>query len=41
MWLSVRQDSWSQHITYMTKVKDGASNEWMEPVTDDIYDKLK
>jgi carboxymuconolactone decarboxylase family protein len=30
-----------QHLTYNTRVEDGSSNEWLEPVADDIYDKLK
>ena len=39
-WHGAAKDSWMQHITYMTKVEDGASNEWLEPVTDAEYDKL-
>ena len=40
-WHGAAKDSWFQHLTYNTHVEDGSSNEWLEPVTDDIYDKLK
>ncbi len=40
-WHGAARDSWFQHLTYMTNVQDGSSNEWLEPVTDDIYNKLK
>ncbi len=39
-WHGAAKDSWMQHLTYMTKVEEGASNEWLEPVTDAEYDKL-
>ncbi|MBR1565760.1 MAG: cupin domain-containing protein [Oscillospiraceae bacterium] len=39
-WHGAARDSWFQHLTYMTKVEEGASNEWLEPVTDEVYDKL-
>ena len=39
-WHGAAKDSWFQHLTYMTKVEEGASNEWLEPVTDAVYDKL-
>lgn len=39
-WHGAARDSWFQHITYMTNVEEGASNEWLEPVTDAEYDKL-
>ena len=39
-WHGAAKDSWMQHITYMTKVEEGASNEWLEPVLDAEYDKL-
>ena len=29
-----------QPITYHKDVQEGASNEWLEPVTDDIYNSL-
>ena len=39
-WHGAAKDSWFQHLTYMTKVEEGASNEWLEPVDDETYDKL-
>lgn len=40
-WHGAARDSWFQHVAYMTHVEEGASNEWLEPVGDDIYGKLK
>ena len=40
-WHGATKDSWFQHLTYHKDVQEGASNEWLEPVADDIYDKLK
>ena len=40
-WHGAAKDSWMQHLTYHKDVQEGASNEWLEPVTDDIYNKLK
>ena len=40
-WHGAARDSWFQHLTYHTKVEEGASNEWLEPVTDEAYDALK
>jgi 4-carboxymuconolactone decarboxylase len=40
-WHGAAKDSWFQHLTYMTKVQEGASNEWLQPVTDEEYDLLK
>ena len=40
-WHGAAKDSWFQHLTYHKDVKEGASNEWLEPVTDEIYNKLK
>ena len=28
-WHGAAKDSWMQHLTYMTKVEEGASNEWI------------
>ena len=39
-WHGAARDSWFQHLTYHKDVQDGASNEWLEPVPDDLYDKL-
>ena len=40
-WHGAAKDSWFQHLTYHKDVQEGASNEWLEPVTDEVYDKLK
>ncbi len=40
-WHGAAKDSWFQHLTYHKDVKEGASHEWMEPVTDEIYNKLQ
>ncbi len=39
-WHGAAKDSWFQHLTYNAHVEAGASNEWLEPVTDEEYDKL-
>ena len=40
-WHDAAKDSWMQHLTYHKDIQEGASNEWLEPVTDEIYNKLK
>ena len=40
-WHGAAADSWMQHLTYHKDVQEGASNEWLEPVTDDQYTILK
>jgi len=40
-WHGAAKDSWFQHLTYHTHVGEKSSNEWLEPVTDAVYDKLK
>ena len=40
-WHGAARDSWFQHLTYHKDVQEGASNEWLEAVSDEIYDKLK
>ena len=40
-WHGAARDSWFQHLTYHKDVQPDASNEWLEPVTDQIYNKLK
>ena len=40
-WHGAAKDSWMQHLTYHKDVQDGSSNEWLEPVTDEVYNKLK
>ena len=39
-WHGAAADSWMQHLTYHKDVQDGASNEWLEPVTDEHYQGL-
>lgn len=40
-WHGAAKDGWMQHLTYNTHVEDSSSNEWLEPVGDDVYDTLK
>lgn len=40
-WHGAAKDSWFQHVAYMTKVEEGASNEWLEAVDEAEYNKLK
>ena len=40
-WHGAAKDSWMQHLTYHKDVQEGASNEWLEPVDDAVYGKLK
>jgi alkylhydroperoxidase/carboxymuconolactone decarboxylase family protein YurZ/quercetin dioxygenase-like cupin family protein len=40
-WHGAARDSWMQHLTYHTHIETGASNEWLEPVSDEHYNKLK
>ncbi len=39
-WHGAARDSWMQHLTYHTDVKPGNSNEWLEPVGNEEYEKL-
>ena len=39
-WHGAARNSWFQHLTYHTDVAPDASNEWLEPVTDEQYNKL-
>ena len=39
-WHGAAADSWMQHLTYHKDVQEGASNEWLEPVTDEQYQGL-
>ena len=39
-WHGAAKDSWFQHLTYHKDVQADASNEWLEPVTDEQYNKL-
>ena len=36
-WHGAAADSWMQHLTYHKDVQEGASNEWLEPVSEEQY----
>ena len=38
-WHGAAADSWMQHLTFHKDVQEGASNEWLEPVSDEQYKK--
>ena len=40
-WHGAARDSWFQHLTYHTNIEEGAINEWLEPVTDEVYNPLQ
>lgn len=40
-WHGAQRDSWFQHIATHVAVSDKQSNEWLEPVSDEEYNKLK
>ena len=40
-WHGAANDSWMQHLTYHANAKPGNSNEWLEPVTDEQYNKVR
>jgi hypothetical protein len=40
-WHGAQRDSWFQHYTTHVATSAELSNEWLEPVTDDVYDKLR
>ena len=40
-WHGAAADSWMQHLTYHSDAKPGNSTEWLEPVDDEWYGKLK
>lgn len=40
-WHGAAKDSWLQHLTYNANVGEKHSNEWLEPVNDEMYNKLK
>ena len=39
-WHGATADSWMQHLAIHTQEQPGASNEWLEPVSDTQYNKL-
>ena len=40
-WHGAQKDSWFQHLTTHVAIGGDQSNEWLEPVSDEVYDKLK
>ncbi len=40
-WHGAAKDSWFQHLAIMTNQGENPTNEWLEPVTDEEYFKLK
>ncbi len=39
-WHGAAKDSWMQHLTYHMDIQPGNSTEWLEPVSDEHYNKL-
>ena len=39
-WHGAAANSWMQHLTFHKDVQDGASNEWLEPVSDEQYNSV-
>lgn len=39
-WHGAAKNSWMQHIAYHTNVQPNSSNEWLEEVSDEVYNKL-
>ena len=40
-WHGAQRDSWFQHLTNHVAIGGDVSNEWLEPVTDEVYGCLK
>ena len=40
-WHGAARDSWMQHLTFHKDVREGASNEWLEPVSDGQYQAVE
>lgn len=40
-WHGAQRDSWFQHLTNHVAIGGDVSNEWLEPVTDEVYVSLK
>ena len=40
-WHGAAKDSWFQHLTTHVAIGGEQSNEWLEPVAEEVYDKLK
>ena len=39
-WHGAKADSWFSHVAFITPGQD-VSNEWLEPVTDEVYGHLE
>ncbi|MFJ7949482.1 cupin domain-containing protein [Streptomyces sp. NPDC096354] len=39
-WHGAKADSWFSHVAFITPGED-VSNEWLEPVTDEVYGELR
>ena len=40
-WHGAAADSWMQHLAIHTQEQQGASNEWLEPVSNEQYNNIK
>ena len=40
-WHGAAKDSWMQHLTYHTDAKPDNSTEWLEAVSDEIYNEIR
>ncbi len=40
-WHGAAADSWMQHLAIHTQEQPGATNEWLEPVSEEQYNKIK
>ena len=40
-WHGAAADSWMQHLAIHTQEQQGATNEWLEPVSEEQYNKIK
>ena len=40
-WHGAQKDSWFQHLTTHVAIGDEQSNEWLEQVSDEMYNTLK
>ncbi len=39
-WHGAHRDSWFQHIATHVKTSDKSSNEWLEEVSDEVYNNI-
>ena len=40
-WHGAAKGSWMQHLTYHKNLQEETSNEWLEPVSDEVYNKVR